>query len=196
MFKSSLRFQFLVCLLGLVLMPVLPQAKAQDKPLELPDVEGKVHQPTKVAEGKKGTVLIFVSPYCPTANKFLPEVNKIAVQYEGQFSFYLVHSDPDTKVTDAYQQAVMNEVKVTVLIDKDQVLAKSTQAKITPETVVLGTKGEVLYQGRINDLYLGPTKRQRQATTKDLVDALEAASAGKAAPLVKTEAVGCKIGGI
>lgn len=169
---------------------------AEDKPLELADVEGKPHQPLKVGEGKKAVVLLFVSPYCPTANKLLPEFNRIAAEQVQSFSFYLVHSDPDTKVTDAYQQAVLNEVKSTVLLDKDQTLAKKLQAKITPECVVLNPAGETVYQGRINDLYLGPTKRQRQATTKDLSDALEAIAAGKPVATAHTEAIGCKIGGI
>lgn len=171
------------------------QAQVQNRSLELLDVEGKAFHPLQVGEGKKGSVLVFVSPYCPTAGKFLSEVNKIAAQFEGKFEFYLVHSDPETKVTDAYQQAILNEVKITVLLDKQQVLAKAVDARITPEVAVLDAKGGTLYQGRINDLYLGPTKRQRQATTKDLIDALEAVTAGKPVPVAKTEAVGCKIGG-
>lgn len=168
----------------------------QDKPLELADVEGNAHQPLKLEPGKKAVVLLFVSPYCPTAGKFLPEFNRIAAGQALSFSFYLVHSDPETTVTDAYKQAVLNEVKSTVLIDKDQALAKKLNARITPECVVLNPAGEVVYQGRMNDLYLAPTKRQRQATTKELSDALEAISAGKPVATPHTEAVGCKIGGL
>lgn len=179
--------------LGLALASPL---SAGDSSPELSDVEGRPHRPLTVAQGLKGTVLVFVSPYCPTANKFLPEVNRIATGHGSMFSFYLIHSDKDTKVTDAYQQAVLNEVKLPVLMDTDQALAKKLQAKTTPECVVLSPSGAVMYQGRINDLYLGPTKRQRQATTSELVDALEAMAAGKPVATPRTEAVGCKIGGL
>ena len=70
------------------------------------------------------------------------------------------------------------------------------QAKITPEVVVLSPDGKTVYQGRINDLYLGPTKKQRKATTKDLRDALDAIHKGEPVASAKTEAVGCKIGGL
>jgi hypothetical protein len=61
---------------------------------------------------------------------------------------------------------------------------------------VLSPKSDTLYKGRINDLYLGPTKRQRAATTKDLRDALDAILSGKPVPAPQPEAQGCKIGGI
>ena len=67
------------------------------------------------------------------------------------------------------------------------------KATITPEAVLLDAKGSVYYQGRINDLYLGPTKRQRAATTRDLRDAIEALFASKPAPQPQPPAQGCKI---
>ena len=90
----------------------------------------------------------------------------------------------------------MMAIKVPVLLDKDQSLAKLTQARITPEAVVIAPDGKTVYQGRINDLYLGPTKRQRKATTKDLRDALDTIQDGKPASTARTEAVGCKISGL
>lgn len=161
----------------------------------LPGADGLEHTPLAVGE-KKAVVLFFVSPYCPTSNTFVKEMNQIAAGYGGSFSFCFVHSDPDLKLTDVLQHTEINEIKATVVMDKEQKLASLTHARITPEVVVLGADGTTLYQGRVNDLYLGPTKRQRQATTKDLRDALDAIVAGKAVAQTRTEAVGCKISGI
>jgi hypothetical protein len=83
-----------------------------------------------------------------------------------------------------------------VLLDKEQRLAKRVEAKTTPEVVVLAPDGKPLYQGRVNDLYAGPTKRKKQATTKDLRDALDAIQAGKPVAVPRTEAVGCVITGM
>jgi hypothetical protein len=88
------------------------------------------------------------------------------------------------------------KVRPTALLDQQQRLAKKTGARITPEVVLLSPKGVVLYQGRINDLYLGPTKRQRKATTAELRDALTATAEGKAITTPRTEAMGCKIAGL
>ncbi|MDZ4289640.1 MAG: hypothetical protein U0984_16865 [Prosthecobacter sp.] len=179
----------------LILVVLTPLLRSQEKAWEFPDPEGAMHAPLAVGD-KKGAVLFFVSPYCPTANTLMPEINSIAADYTANFVSYVVHADPSIKVTDAYQHFVMFKVKATVLLDAEQRLAKRVQARITPEAVVLAPDGKVLYQGRINDLYLGPTKRQRKATTRDLRDALDAVQAGKPVATPRVEAVGCKITGM
>ncbi len=179
-------------ILSFLLSLTLCTANAEDKPLEFSDFNGKTHTPLVVGD-KKAVVLVFVSAYCPTANTFMPEINRILADYEKSFSFYLVHADPGLKTEDVYRHAEMFEIKAPALLDKEQRLAKLTKAAITPEVVVLTGNGNTLYQGRINDLYLGPTKKQRQATTKDLRDALDAVLAGKPVTNPKTDAIGCKI---
>lgn len=176
----------------LVLSVLASPLSAQEKPWEFPDPEGKMHSPLTAGD-KKGIMLFFVSPYCPTANTLMPEINSIVADYAAHFASYIVHADPSIKVTDAYQHFVMFKIKATVLLDTEQRLAKRMQAKITPEAVVLAPDGSVLYQGRINDLYLGATKRQRKATTRDLRDALDAIQSGKPVATPRVEAVGCKI---
>jgi len=169
----------------------LPAAEA----LSLPGTDGKTHTPL-VAGEKKAVVLFFVSPFCSTTRPFMPEINAIAVDYADRAAVYLVHSDSEITVEVAFQHADMSQVKATVLVDKDQALARLVKATVTPEAIVLSPTGETLYKGRINDLYLGPTKRQRAATTKDLRDALDAILSGKPVPAPQAEAQGCKIGGL
>jgi hypothetical protein len=154
------------------------------------------HSPLKVAPDKKGVVLIFGSPFCNTSNTFLPEINAITETFEDRFSFYLIHSEPDLKLTQVMEHKELLKVRPLALLDQKQHLAKHTGARITPEVVVISPTGTTLYQGRINDLYLGPTKRQRKATTSDLRDALSAIAEGKPIPSPRTEAIGCKIEGI
>ena len=181
--------------LVLLLLALNLLAFADEKPMSFPGADGKDHTPL-VAGDTKAVVLFFVSPYCATSTTFLPELNKIVADYGEKVAFYFVHADPELKLTDILQHTEMNQIKATVLLDKEQRLQKLTQAKITPETVMLAPNGTTLYQGRVNDLYLGPTKRQRKATTQELRDALEAVQAGKPIAVAKTEAVGCKISGV
>lgn len=163
--------------------------------LELPGTDGQNHDP--LAPGaKKACVLFFVSPFCSTTKSFIKEINQITADYGDRVNVYLVHSDPEVTREVAMEHAILSEVKATVLLDKEQVLAKQVHAKITPEAVVTGPEGKTLYQGRINDLYLGPTKRQRAATTKDLRDALDAILSQKPVPSPQQPAQGCKIGGM
>ncbi len=163
--------------------------------LELPATDGKSYDPAAVGD-KKAVVLFFVSPFCSTTKSFMKEINQITADYSDRVVVYLVHSDPEITNEVAMEHAILSEVKATVLLDKQQALAKQVQARITPEVVILSPKSETLYKGRINDLYLGPTKRQRAATTKDLRDALDAVLAGKPVAFPQPEAQGCKIGGM
>ena len=163
--------------------------------LELPATDGKTYDPAAAGD-KKAVVLFFVSPFCSTTKSFMKEINQIVTDYRDKAVVYLVHSDPEITTEIALEHAILSDVKATVLIDKQQSFAKQVQAKITPEAFVLSPKGETLYQGRINDLYLGPTKRQRAATTKDLRDALDAILSGKPVPTPQHEAQGCKISGL
>lgn len=160
--------------------------------LTLPDLEGK---PVAVldAAGKKAAVIFFVSPYCPTSNTFGPEMNAIVKDFGGDFVFRFVHSDTTVTDADRKQHATMMEFTEPVLTDSAQKLAKQLGAKTTPEVVVITPDGKTVYQGRINDLYLGPTKRQREIKTHDLRDALTAILAGKPIANPKTEAMGCGI---
>ena len=146
-----------------------------------------------VEAGKKGVVLFFVSAYCPTSNTFVPEMNSIAADFGKSYTIYFVHADADQKPADVLQHTELMKITATVLMDKDQRLMARTGAKTTPEAVVLGPDGKTLYQGRVNDLYLSPTRRQRQATTRDLRDALEAVQNGKPVAANPAPAAGCKI---
>jgi thiol-disulfide isomerase/thioredoxin len=170
---------------------------AQDAraPLSLKGLDGK---PVEVlaTEGKKAVVLFFVSPYCPTSNNFGPEMKGIEDDFAADFAFRYLHSDSSVKAADILQHASMMGFESPVLDDTAQVLAKKLGAKITPEVIVLDPAGTLLYQGRLNDLYLGPTKRQREVKVHDLRDALAAIKAGVPVPTPRTEAVGCKITGV
>lgn len=174
----------------------LSSGKGATPDIVLPGSDGQQHRPLVVEAGKKAVVLIFGSPFCNTANTFLPEVNAITEAYQADFTFYLIHSEADLVLTQVMEHKELLGVKATALLDTQQQLVKLTGARLTPEVRVISPDGKTLYQGRINDLYLGPTKRQRKATTADLRDALEAILAGKPVPTPTTEAVGCKISGV
>src|SRR5262245_61700500 len=79
-------------------------AAAEEKPLELSDLEGKTRTPL-VAGDRKAIVLVFVSPYCPTSNTFTPEVNRIAAEYGDRFAFFLVEADATISLNDAKKHA-------------------------------------------------------------------------------------------
>ncbi len=166
-----------------------------EEPIQLVDLDGQPVAPLDLEE-KKAVVLFFVSPYCPTSNTFGPAMKEIAEAFEEDFRFVSIHSDPSVSDSDRATHAKMMEITHPVLKDGDQALAMKLGATITPEAFVLDAEGTVLYQGRINDLYLGPTQKQQEATNHDLKEALEAIRKGEKVAVPKTEAVGCDIPGV
>lgn len=168
------------------------EGNSAEPALALPNLAGSEVVPLDV-EGKLGAVIFFVSPYCPTSNNFCEEMNAIGKDFSDDFVFRFVHSDTTVTEADMKQHATMMEFTAPVLVDKTQVLTKLLGVKTTPEVVVVGPDGATLYQGRVNDLYLGPTKRQREVKTHDLRDALAAIREGRALANPRTEAMGCGI---
>ena len=185
--------KLMITILGAILLMV--GVVVAESALELQGTDGKMHAPL-VAGEKKAVLLFFVSPFCSTTRPFMPEINAIAADYGDRVAVSLVHSDPEITVEVALQHADMSGVKARVVVDKEQKLARQVGAAVTPEAVLLSPEGEVLYKGRINDLYLGPTKRQRAATTKDLREALDAVLTGTPVAAPQPEAQGCKISGM
>lgn len=183
------RISVLVALLGCL----LPAGRADEAALTLNDLDGK---PVAVLDAgeKKAVVIFFVSPYCPTSNKFCPEMNAIVKDFGGDFAFRFVHSDSTVTEEDRKRHAELMELQAPVLDDTKQALAKRLGATTTPETAVVDADGKTLYQGRINDLYLTRTKSQRDgAKVHDLRDALAAIRKGRPVANPRTEAMGCGI---
>lgn len=155
-------------------------------------VDGSTQSLPASADGRP-TLLFFVSPFCSTTKAFVKEINAITAEHGAKLRVLLIECDPEVTRDIGIEHATVSEFQAPVLLDAGQQLTRLVKASVTPEAVLLDAKGAVFYQGRINDLYLGPTKRQRAATTRDLRDAIEALAAGKAAPQPQEPAQGCKI---
>jgi thiol-disulfide isomerase/thioredoxin len=177
----------LILFMSLLLGDVLRGAEVR-----LSDINGRTHQPLVVG-GRKAVVLIFLSPFCPTANALTPEINRIASEYADRFAFYIIEADVEISATDAKKHAETLEIKAPVLLDPKQEMARLTKAKTTPEAVVLGSEGKTLYQGRINDLYATQTKKLKEPTSHDLRGALDAIAKEKPVLSPSTKAIGCSI---
>ena len=163
--------------------------------LTLNAIDGTSHTPLAAKDGKPA-LFFFVSPFCSTTKAFVKEMNQITADHAGKVSVFFIECDPEVTRDVAIEHATLSEFKAPVLLDAAQQLTRQLQATLTPESVLVDATGKVFYRGRINDLYLGPTKRQRAATTKDLREAITALLAGKPAPQPQVPAQGCKIGGI
>lgn len=144
--------------------------------------------------GTKATVLVFVSHDCPISNQYAPEINRIVRSYAPRgIDLYLVYADAEMTAAAAREHAREYGYTCRALLDPARRLVRFAGAAVTPEAVVFGQRGELLYRGRIDDRYPRPGLRRGQVTSPDLRNALDAILAGEPVPVPATTAVGCFI---
>ena len=158
------------------------------------DVEGHELKPLEPAGS--AAVLFFITNDCPIANSYAPEIQRICGNYAAKgVSCTLVYSDLslDAAAIRKHHQEFGYPETIPAVRDTAHRLADETGAKITPEAVVVGKGGKVLYRGRIDNFYAGLGKPRRQVTEHDLRQALDEVLAGKPVTNPQTQAVGCYI---
>jgi len=158
------------------------------------DVDGHEVKPLEPA-GAAG-ILFFVTNDCPIANSYAPEIQSICGEYGGKgVACTLVYSDLslDAAAVRKHHEEYRYPQTIRAVRDTGHKLADATGATITPEAVVVGRAGKVLYRGRIDNFYAALGKKRRQATEHDLRQALDETLAGKPVTHPQSQAVGCYI---
>ena len=178
-------FRSLAALAGRGDAPPVPPA------YEATDLNGIVQRPLD-PHGRRASVLLFLWHECPISNSYAPEINRLCARYTN-FAFYLVQIDPTLTPDAARKHAKDFNLRAPVLLDPHHRLVKIAQATVTPEAAVVAANGDVIYRGRIDDLYAALGQKRARATTHDLRDALDAILAGKPVPKATTKAIGCLI---
>lgn len=185
---------------GLLVMLVLISSIADEEPvpapltsLELTEIDGKRHVPLQDPE-TRAVVLIFVSTDCPIANAFQPWLDRIdhACRNRGVRSFQ-VHATVRADRTRIRQHRQDFAIRMPVVIDAEQILARHVAARVTPEAIVIDRDGVIRYRGLINDLYAGYGKKRRTPTTHCLMDALDDVLASRPVRVPETRPIGCFI---
>jgi len=176
-----------------ILLPVLWAASLFGAALTIADIQGVPRSPLR-PDGI-ASVLFFITSDCPISNSYAPEIQRICSEYgPKKVSCNLVYVDPDLTVAD-----VKKHVKdfgysgVPAILDSTQKLVHAPGASITPEAAVIGASGQVLYRGRIDNVYASLGKRRPEATEKDLRKALDEVLSGKPVSTPQTKAIGCYI---
>jgi hypothetical protein len=159
--------------------------------LVMKDLQDVPRRPLDPAS-KAGSVVVFYWQDCPVSNGYAPELNRIAASHTN-FAFYIVQVDAELTAAAAREHAHQYGLTMPVLLDPTHRLVKLAGAVVTPEVVVFGKDGQILYRGRIDDGYAAPGKKRAVTTKHDLCDALDAIAAGEPVKQKQTKAFGCVI---
>ena len=156
------------------------------------DLRGSVN--SVLAEGRgKVQVFVFVRTDCPISNRYAPVLHQLQKQFGQSAIFRLVFPDKNEPTDKIRKYLREYGYQISAIRDLDQALAKRTLAKVTPEAAVFNAQGELVYHGRIDNLYERIGQARRTATTHELADAIEAASKGETPSVTTVDGVGCFI---
>ena len=120
------------------------------------------------ANHAKLTVLIFVRTDCPISNRYAPMIQQLGTDRVDRATFFLVY--PSRKETAEAIRRHLKEFGYTLaaIRDPQHILVKQSAAQITPEAAVFNAKGQLVYHGRIDNLYEDFGHTRKQATTHEL----------------------------
>jgi hypothetical protein len=188
----------IVCLASAVLLAI--SARAQDRQtvpdisLTVKDIRGQLQSPFKL-DGQAASVLFFILQDCPISNRYAPKITRLVRDYQSKnIRFSLIYVDPATNAKAIAAHArEYNLPEIPAIHDARHLLVAAVSASITPEVAVVGKQGEILYRGRIDNLYEALGKPRRNVTEHDLRNALNAILQNKKVPIARTQAIGCYI---
>ena len=186
-----------------LLLAVAPAARADGIALgdaapmtdvKLRNVDGKETSIAAV-RGAKGTLVVFSCNACPWAKAWESRIAELGNSYskKGIGVIVINSNDPAVNAEDGFdvmiQRAKERKMTYAYAVDGTSEVARAFGATRTPEAFLFDRDGKLVYHGAVDDNAKEPQKVEKRW----LKDALDAALAGKAAPVAETKALGCSI---
>ncbi len=145
------------------------------------------------SDAGKVVVMVFVRRDCPISGRYAPTIRRISAEHQKNVRFVLVFPDKSDSAGEIRKYLRDFHYSIPALRDPAHVLVKQAHAEFTPEAAVFDAKGGLVYDGRIDDLYVSFGRARPAPTTHELEDAVEAALAGRSAAKPEVAGIGCYI---
>ncbi len=144
------------------------------------------------AEPAKVRVLIFERTDCPIANRYAPEVSRIAEEFNAKgVKFWIIYPDKSETLDKITKHMADYHLPGRGIPDPDLALRKRSEAKISPQAAVFDAKGKLVYSGRIDDRFVAFGKSRPAPEVHDLENAIRATLSGKPIADPHPKAIGC-----
>lgn len=159
---------------------------------ELTDHDGKVHKLSDY-QGKI-VVLEWTNPQCPFVQRHYANGSTTMIDLQKKFAgqdvvWMAVDSSHFVTAESASSWAERKGIDYPILLDADGKVGMMYEARTTPHMFVIGTEGQILYQGAIDDDRAGKNADR----TNYVAAALSAALAGEAVEVAETKPYGCSV---
>ena len=160
------------------------------------DHEGKSHELDYYLkmEGVKGLVVFVQGNGCPLVQKRIPELNRMSANYQDKGVFFcMLNANLQDSRAEISKEVEEFKIKVPVLKDEAQIVARSLGVDRTAEVYLISSAGrKIVYRGAFDDR-LSYQAAKPVATKHYLRDALNNLLGGNEIKPTETEAPGCKI---
>ena len=155
------------------------------------DLDGRAVDALALAPGELAA-LVFVDPGCPLSNRLAPEIARLARELAGRpVRLALVYCDAELDAPAVRAHLSTFGLPDGALLDPEHALAARLGATVTPEALLVGAGGAVLYRGLVDDRAQEVGADRPAVTRRYLREAIEAALAGRTPEPSRTVAVGC-----
>jgi thiol-disulfide isomerase/thioredoxin len=148
--------------------------------------------PLKAAHGKP-LVLVFLRIDCPISNRYAPEIQRLAREFERRADFWLVYTGRVQTPAAISKQLSEYGYHIPAIRDTDGELARLTQAQVTPEAAVFNGSGKLAYHGRIDNWYEDFGRARNVATSHELEQAVSAVIKNEPPVHASVPGIGCSI---
>lgn len=140
------------------------------------------------------TLVYFLEPSCPVSQKYQTVISGIKKEYQTvdlNFTFVFPASFSTKKEIITFANEIDPFAKI--IFDPDKLISRKIGAKITPEAFLINFKGEIEYQGAIDDWYYQLGRNRIEPSQHYLRNAIK--NYLLKYPIIPkfTEAIGCDI---
>lgn len=140
------------------------------------------------------TVYTFLNTECPISQRYvrtLVDLHQRFAPSNIQFVAMFPFRSDSPKVIKRFQTDY--KLSFSGHPDADAQLARRFNVRVTPEVVVMQDDGRIVYQGAIDDWYVGLKQNRPEPSQRYLRDALDALATGQTVARARTGAVGCLV---
>ncbi|MGC2209642.1 MAG: redoxin domain-containing protein [Candidatus Korobacteraceae bacterium] len=196
-----MKTKLVIALVLLLALPVVAAARVGDAAPNFTATDSYGHQHTLAEYKGKFVVLEWHNQKCPYTQKHYESGNMQKLQKvwtgKGVIWFTVISSAPGEQgyVTAAQENEYVQRMKAAptaVLLDPSGDLGRLYGAKTTPHMFVINPKGQLIYEGAIDDK---PTPEQSDiaGATNYVTAALEESMAGKPVLVTASRPYGCSV---
>ena len=163
---------------------------------ELPDTLSGNMLSLRSLQSGKATMLVFICNHCPYVLHIMPELVRLAAEYQAKgVSFVAISSNdvakyPDDAPDKMRTKALEWGLTFPYLYDESQRVACAYDAACTPDFFLFDADLRCVYRGQFDD---ARPKNDVPVTGADLRRALEALLAGKPVDPEQKPSIGCNI---